>query len=261
MRFKITLSITNKAQRTLFRNYQYDLSEWLAKTINRAPGFSTLLHQLELKEEDERFQYYTFSNLLFGNFSKTSNGYQINDNEIVLYVSFIPIKELENPILELFQQKVLELEGEQNKISLKVSDIQTLPEPEFQSGMSFKTLSPIILSYRDHTATQYSEYMYPKGERFTQLFFVDLETKYKIFRKFNLHFSEIEDQYSYDLKLTSHTRSAIVAVKALTPEEAKLQGYMFNFDAQAPVDLLRAGYYLGFGEKNAIGFGCCELNS
>ncbi|RLD54679.1 MAG: CRISPR-associated endoribonuclease Cas6, partial [Bacteroidetes bacterium] len=33
----------------------------------------------------------------------------------------------------------------------------------------------------------------------------------------------------------------------------------YKFKIKAPKELLRLGYYAGFGEKNSMGFGCCEV--
>jgi CRISPR-associated endoribonuclease Cas6 len=37
------------------------------------------------------------------------------------------------------------------------------------------------------------------------------------------------------------------------------KGFEFDFSLTAPVELMRIGYYGGVGEKNSLGFGCCEL--
>ena len=41
--------------------------------------------------------------------------------------------------------------------------------------------------------------------------------------------------------------------------ESKLIGYQFDFFLDAPAELIRIGYYTGFGEKNSVGFGCVGI--
>jgi len=50
-----------------------------------------------------------------------------------------------------------------------------------------------------------------------------------------------------------------ITIKAGKPDQTKIVGYLFTFHLEAPAELLRIGYYAGFGEKNSIGFGCGEV--
>ena len=38
-----------------------------------------------------------------------------------------------------------------------------------------------------------------------------------------------------------------------------MKGYLFNFELQGEPELLRLGYYGGFGRLNSQGFGCAEI--
>lgn len=58
--------------------------------------------------------------------------------------------------------------------------------------------------------------------------------------------------------LLSQPRQKGITIKAGTPQQSKLVGYQYNFKIKADAELLRMGYYCGFGEKNSLGFGCCE---
>ena len=44
-----------------------------------------------------------------------------------------------------------------------------------------------------------------------------------------------------------------------TRQESKPRGYLYRFRIKAPKELIRMGYYAGFGEKNSLGFGCGEM--
>ncbi|PIY05025.1 MAG: hypothetical protein COZ21_04960, partial [Bacteroidetes bacterium CG_4_10_14_3_um_filter_31_20] len=46
---------------------------------------------------------------------------------------------------------------------------------------------------------------------------------------------------------------------ANTPEETFLKGFLFDFKITAPHELIKIGYYAGFGKANSLGFGCAEV--
>ena len=56
-------------------------------------------------------------------------------------------------------------------------------------------------------------------------------------------------------------RSKLITIKQGTPEETKVKGYLYEFTVEGPPELIRMGYYAGFGEKNSLGFGCVEIIS
>ena len=63
----------------------------------------------------------------------------------------------------------------------------------------------------------------------------------------------------YNMDILSKPKSRLITIKANTPHESKLRGYLFDFKIKAPAEVIKLGYYAGFGEKNSLGFGCCEV--
>jgi CRISPR-associated endoribonuclease Cas6 len=62
-----------------------------------------------------------------------------------------------------------------------------------------------------------------------------------------------------EMQSLSQPRQKGITVKMGTPQQSKLVGYHYNFKIKDDRELLRMGYYCGFGEKNSMGFGCCEI--
>lgn len=61
------------------------------------------------------------------------------------------------------------------------------------------------------------------------------------------------------LRVLSAPKAKTIALRAGTPQETKMKGYLFNFELQGEPELLRLGYYGGFGRLNSQGFGCTEI--
>lgn len=67
------------------------------------------------------------------------------------------------------------------------------------------------------------------------------------------------EKMAYHFELLSEPKSKLITIKSGTAEESQLRGYLYKFRLSAPVNLMRMGYYAGFGEKNSLGFGCGEV--
>jgi CRISPR-associated endoribonuclease Cas6 len=51
-------------------------------------------------------------------------------------------------------------------------------------------------------------------------------------------------------------RSRKISIKEKSKEETELKGYHgFDFRLTAPVEVVKCGYYSGFGSKNTLGLG------
>ena len=59
--------------------------------------------------------------------------------------------------------------------------------------------------------------------------------------------------------LTEHPKKRGIRIKAFTPAETKIIGYLFDFEITAPPELIRLGMLAGFGGENAMGFGAVKI--
>ncbi|MBP8945755.1 MAG: hypothetical protein KBG25_07665, partial [Paludibacteraceae bacterium] len=66
-------------------------------------------------------------------------------------------------------------------------------------------------------------------------------------------------EQEFGFSLLGGIRQKLIRIKAGKADETFLKGFEFEFKLTAPVELMRIGYYSGFGEKNSLGFGCVEV--
>lgn len=73
------------------------------------------------------------------------------------------------------------------------------------------------------------------------------------------HLLQIE---AIHLKVLSSTpKSRLIKLKAYTPEETRVRGWLYEFELEAPVEIQELGFYARFGEKNSMGFGCVKVGN
>ena len=268
MRFKLTLEHTDKGLLPL--NYQYELSSWIYKTLNYGnEEFAEWLHREGYTNDYKQFKLFTFSNLLVPKFKIEGDRMQIESREAELIVSFYPIDSLEYFVSGLFSNQAFRVADKRSGSSFTVKTVEKLPEPEFESDMEFKALSPILVSYKHSEKQKYATYLHPGDDQYGDLLINNLAAKYNAFYADTpVTNADDETEYSgqfetgnmdYAFELLGKSKSRLITIKSGTKQESKLRGYLYRFRMKAPVELIRLGYYAGFGEKNSLGFGCGEV--
>lgn len=124
--------------------------------------------------------------------------------------------------------------------------------------MRFRALSPICVTRAElQNEKMLTEYLFPDHPAYEKRFFENLITRYKSVNP------EINGQYddisSFRLRPLNEPRSRLIKIKADTPQETRVRGWLYDFECHAPTELLKFGYDAGFGEKGSLGFGCVEV--
>ncbi len=258
MRFKIELEVLKHYTDSLLPlNYQYELSSWIYKVLNHGdPEFAKWLHSKGYGDNKKRFKLFTFSNLKVEKYKIHADRLIILSPKVILYISFYPLEAITPFVTGLFNKQEVTIGDKISNVNFIVRSVEKQSEPEFTDEMEFRCISPVIISYIDkNKEKKYADYMYPKGEKFNELFRNNLVQKFNVFYKEEMN----PDDIDFDLEITSIPKSRLTTIKAYTVDESKLKGYIFNFKIKAPEKLIRLGYYAGFGEKNSLGFGCVGL--
>ncbi len=256
MRLKLHLSViakqNNKPEIPI--NYQYELSSWIYKTLNFGnPEFSEWLHSQGYISENKSFKLFTFSHFNIEKFRINKDRLQILSPEISLTLSFLPIKAIETFVMGIFKNQKFGIGDKQSQVDFVVKSVERMPEPEFIKKMKYRCISPIFID-KIIDEQKHKSFLSPEQEGYEELFSTNLISKLLAHREFSsINPSEIK------IKHFGKIRKKGIAIKANTPQETKLIGYMFDFELQAPPELQRIGYYAGFGRLNSQGFGCCEL--
>jgi CRISPR-associated endoribonuclease Cas6 len=270
MRFKLTLEHTDKGLLPL--NYQYELSSWIYKTLNYGnEEFADWLHRQGYTNDYKQFKLFTFSNLMVPKFQINGDRMIIESREAGLIVSFYPIDSLEYFVSGLFSNQSFRIADKRSGASFAVKTVEKLPEPEFDSDMEFKALSPILVSYKHSEKQKYATYIHPGNEHYGDLLIKNLAAKYHAFYAGQTLTNVGEERddpglpdignMDYFFKPLGKPKSRLITIKSGTRQESKLRGYLYRFRIKAPAELIRLGYYAGFGEKNSLGFGCGEMVS
>jgi len=262
MRFKITFQTEEKSFESIIPlSYQYELSAWIYRVISSGnPEFSRWLHNRGYIAEGKSFKLFTFSRLQI-----PRKQFQISDDrliiikgEILIYISFLLERAAEPFIIGLFRNQNMLLGDRKSRAAFVVKSIESLSDPEFTETLSFHTLSPIVINKVDG---KHGEFLKPGHPEYENLLFQNLVRKYIAVKETSC---EKEDPDSHNSSVTrfellNEPKSKLVVIKAGTSQETKIRGYMFDFKLTSPVELIRTGYFAGFGEKNSLGFGCVEI--
>jgi len=260
MRFRLNLEITG-ISRELPINYQYELSSWIFHVINYSnTDFARWLHDTGYCYGYKKFKLFTFSRLKPEKYTISGDRLVIESRNSELVISFFMQPAVEHFIEGLFRNQQFRLGDRFSSVDFHVSQIETLPDIDFSSRMNFRALSPIIISHNKLTE-KYAQYLSPEDELYPELFYNNLINKYVALAEFNnesLNKTAALIEPDFKFSLIGRARQKLIRVKTGRSDETYLKGYEFDFSLTAPVELIKIGYFAGFGEKNSLGFGCVE---
>jgi CRISPR-associated endoribonuclease Cas6 len=248
MRLELQLECNLKS--VLPFNYEYALSAWIYQILSDADNdFATFLHDTgyQSTQRDKTFKLFTFSKILLEKPFQTDKyrGFILNGGRARLELSFLIDKAMQEFVVGLFKSQQLSIRIKGGRIDFKVIGIQVLPEPEFHPIMTFKAIKPIFMS-KNVEGVKYSVYISPDDGDYSRLFFNNLLDK-----------ADALGMPSID---------SVLEFRCLTPPRSKLfhidgtqiRAFEYEFIIAAPVELMRIGYYSGFGGKNSsLGLGFC----
>lgn len=269
MRFKLTLqhepALAEAKYSSFPIDYQFGLSSFIYKTLFAGDNlFATWLHNNGYDYDKHKYKLFTFSHLV----TKKSS-YQIekdimslNGSTVTLFISFLAKEAIEPFIIGLFREQNFFLGHLPHKTIFKVVNIEKLPEPEFKTEMSFTTLSPVVVSNMKlrEGKNPIANYINPQNDDFSRLFFKNLVRKHNAWCQHEGLPLLPEALDNLHMQITTPGKMKSLIFKKGSEQQTKVIGHEFGFRLNAPVELMKTGYYAGFGEKNSMGFGCVEVN-
>ena len=256
MRFKITLNRTGK-QRMLPMDYQYYLSAWIYKVISKANyEFANFLHSEGYGTGGRRFKLFCYSPLDFGKpvLWKEKSLFEIKTDQLTVNVSFQLDEAAENFIIGLFNHQQAYIGDRFNGLELAVTQVERLSDPTMEKTMHYRALSPIVIS-RLTDGEKYARYLSPATVGYAGLLRAHIEHKYTTVPQA----TPLPEVFDFDFSLQGNPRSKLITLKAYTPQQSKVRGYVYEFQLTAPVKIHRLLLAAGAGEKNSMGFGWCEI--
>lgn len=264
MRIKIVFSLPEKRQ-ILPLNYQYPLSAWIYKTLSQGDiEAAKLLHENGFKLPNQKaFKLFTFSGLQFPvhtwKILKGADRMELHSAQASLIIAFQIPEILNHFVAGLFNNQTAEIGDRISTVSMKVSRVEMLPEPKPGNNATVHLLSPVVVTHYGEQ-DKHEQYLKPGDTHYDELFFRNLIDKHTAWR---IQTGKSPEEIPIDrLKfecLTARPKSRLQTIKAFTPEETRVRGYLFNFSITAPPHLIKTGLNSGFGAMNALGFGCGEM--
>lgn len=251
MRLKLQLQ-TQKGNMLPF-NYEYAISAWIYKTLSEAnPAFATWLHDkgYSLKDNHRKFKLFTYSKITAVKPFRVikRKGILLQNGQAHLTLSFLIDKAMQDFVIGLFQSQSLNLHIRAGQIDFSITNVEILAEPSFQPVMQFRATTPIFISKRVENVP-HPVYISPENDDHYKTFFINnLIEKAKAL-------GEDTPTTLTDLKVLNQPKS-----KLLNIDKTNIKAFEFDFILVAPVELIRIGYYAGFGGKNSsLGLGFCEI--
>lgn len=260
MRFLIKLEVNNSGDALIPINYQYELSSWMYKQVNSGDNnFASWLHSQGYNSGNKHFKLFVFSMLNIPRRNIEKEYIRIQCQEISFTISFL-LSEIAEPfICGLFKNQTFTLGDKVHQAAFTIKSIERMAEPVFTEKVMFRAVSPVVVSTVPEGGNKYVTYISPEHPHFEELIFQN------IIKKIVAASSQIKDgfQMAPEAHLKFNLKSKIVPklikIKTDTPQQTFIRGFMFDFELEAPVAVMRAFYYAGCGEKNSMGFGCLEV--
>lgn len=259
MQLKIKFKLSGKRQK-LPLNYQYPISAWIYKVINKADKeFAQMLHENGyVTGEGKRFKLFTFSKLNFP--PKTwkiipkSDRMQVWARNGYLTISFQLPEQTEKFVMGLFQEQKAFIGDKISGIEMEVESIEAekIDIPETKT-IKLKPLTSMVLGI-DTEEGQNEQYVSPLHPEYKRVFLKNLLDKYEATGKNGV---SIDDLYFAVTKL--YPKTTMQTIKAFTPAETKVRGYNYEFELTAPKEVLEVGLASGFGAMCSLGFGLCGM--
>lgn len=257
MRFSLTLQPIGP-DRVLPINYQYPLSAWFYRVLDRSDaGFAQWLHDEGYRFEGRRFRFFCFGDLDLRPFRREGDRLRLLGREVRLLVSFALPQGAQHFLQGMFAEQVLWLGDRRSGVDFQIDRVETLPEPTFLARqLRLRTASPVVVSRPNDRG--HADYLPPDDPEYAERLYLNLTSKLQAYAavegkqtaSFLPHARDV-----FDVELLSEPRSRLVTVAAGTPRQTQVRGYHYEFDLICDPTWQKVVWDAGLGEKNSQGFG------
>lgn len=253
MRFKITLRINRKYGDNLPYNYQYEQSAVIYRILAQADKqYSSWLHENGYSiNGTKRFKLFSFSPFIFDRTRSIPKVGCLNliGEYAIWYISFIPEKSTAEFIQGVFAHKQFTIGNKDFKVAFDIVGVEAIPTPTLTNETTFQALSPICVKLHEGEKTRY---LTPEDTLFAKGLLTGLISRYEsIYRKL---LNADTSNFGFTM-IGNKMKSKLVTIKAGTPQETKVRGYLCDFKLNAPIELMQIAYDGGIGEQCSQGFG------
>ncbi len=251
MRVRLQLSI-KRGGNALPINYQYPIAAWIYKTLHLAnPEFSQWLHEQGYSYEKRKFKLFTFSPIKFENYLIQKDRIIAQTPNCSITLSFLLPEAVKHFVSGCFKNQHFGLGDKISQVDFEVKAIEIESPVELGTVARFRSLSPICVSEPvERNGKLTSQYLSPDDTGYEKRLFDNLSEKY-----LSANEGAKELTGNCKLKVLSAPKSKLITIKQGTSDESKVRGYQYDFEIEAPKELIEVGYYAGFGSMNSMGMG------
>lgn len=249
-------------------NYQHAIHSFIYHTISRSDSiYSEWLHDTGLMSGNKKFKYFTFSKLdIRDSLVKNLNGrmyLNIISRDIGITVSMLSDKTSEHFIIGMFENQKVKIFDRNTESEFLIKTVEMVPEPVFRSEMTFRTISPIVLSRKTiYRGKESQEYISPADKEYEGYFIKNLTEKHStLYQQKSVNNDESNFGNEAEIKTFEQKgeyKSKLITIKEGSPEENKIRGYFYTFRITGDPEIIKTGYKAGFGKLCSLGFGCAE---
>lgn len=254
MRFNINLTLCNSAQKTIPLNYQYELSSFIYRTIAKGNAeYGNWLHQNGFDVDGKQFRLFAFSNLKIPlkTIDKEKAQLIIKGNSASFEISFLPERSTEEFVKGIFCDQLFTIGDKNCKAEFLVQNIELMSQPNFNQPIVGFAISPICITSKNEDGSL--NYVSPDAPTASELI------KNNLLNKYNAFYGKPYDKELFFVWKTSDVpKSKLVTIKAGTPQQTKVRGFLCQFSLFTVPELMNIAYNAGVGEKNSMGFGMIE---
>lgn len=256
MYFKITLRCTDN-QSVLPVNYQYELSAWIYRLLQNADAeYADFLHRHGYTTGRKSFKLFCFSHLHIPKLRVDGDRLHILSREISFTICFYLDRAAEGFVKGLFSEQQFSLGDRISRVNLIVQTVELRPVqiPEGNAPVCIHMLSPLVVA-RKRPDDLPDEYLHPDDPDFGKLLFINLLDKYAAATGQTPPSWWDAGRFRFR-PVGAPPRSKLVTIKTGTAAQTKVRGWMFDFEIDAPRELIETGLLAGWGRMNGEGFGC-----
>lgn len=129
--------------------------------------------------------------------------------------------------------------------NITLRDVEIIPEPDFNSGMILKAISPIFITKSDL-------HLRPNDQYYNEAISINLSSKKTVL------LGERRDLNELSIIPIGHIKEKCITIREGKEGECKNKCFTYTFKVEGDPTLIEIGYKCGFGKGNAMGFGCVE---
>lgn len=256
MRFRLILEVDRARGDLLPLNYQYEQSAVIYKILSRSDrDYSSWLHDNGFKlERGKRFKLFCYSRLIPDKYRIVPKAGCMNliGNRAEWAISFLPEKSTTLFVQGLFADQHFTLGNRDYRVDFHVANVELLPSVPLEPTMEWEAQSPVCI--KEHAGDR-TIFLSPEAPNYAEAILRGLLSRYE-----SLHghpFAGDTSGFRFEL-LSPQPKSALITIKADTPQQTRIRGYRYRFRLTAPEELMHIASEGGIGEECSQGFGYVE---